>query len=86
MIGRFISLEKKAMVSSWLSSKILKLSCFMSVTMRLFLSRTVANRLTKVDFRLDGRRLALGLLGFRQGWYSQSESRGAGQAPAFPIS
>src|SRR6267378_5697696 len=48
VMGRVTSLEKKAICCGWPSSATLKSSCFRSVTMRLLLSRTVTNRLTKL--------------------------------------
>src|SRR5690242_3982796 len=47
VIGRVTSLEKKAICCGCPSSATLKSSCFKSVTMRLLLSRTVTNRLTR---------------------------------------
>src|SRR6266851_4305752 len=48
VIGRVTSLEKKAICCGWLSSATLKSSCFRSVAMRLLLSRTVTNKLTRL--------------------------------------
>src|SRR6266850_3051000 len=48
VMGRVTSFEKKAICCGWPSSATLKSSCFRSVTMRLLLSRTVTNRLTKL--------------------------------------
>src|SRR6266849_3512091 len=48
VMGRVTSLEKKAICCGWLSSATLKSSCFRSVTMRLLLSRTVTNKLTRL--------------------------------------
>src|SRR6202035_1212940 len=47
VIGRLTSFEKNEIFWSWLSSIILKSSCFRSPTIRLFLSRTVANTFTR---------------------------------------
>ncbi len=48
VIGRVTSLEKKAICCGFPSSATLKSSCFKSVTIRLLLSRTVTNRLTRL--------------------------------------